>query len=184
VAAIEKHFVEFTSPGTFFHEETPTPIDAWDVGSAVAMAKGIKERLGAAPCGFQFVTRLCHEPIADGKGGTLKVESRELRRSGTHFITGRVITFEDAHAGGEPMRILRDNMRINDWPLCIENTNTWPWKNRYEPGDCIVDWDGRVIDRGDSPERMAYREATLAKFERMREERIAGWNSYQASRAK
>lgn len=54
---MEKHFVIFYSPGTFVHETTEKEIAAWNTQAAMDMARGIKERYGATPYGFQFITR-------------------------------------------------------------------------------------------------------------------------------
>lgn len=51
------HFVKFFSPGTFVAETTTEKIDAWSIATAVEMARTVKERYGARPYAFQFITR-------------------------------------------------------------------------------------------------------------------------------
>ena len=53
---VEKHFVEFFSPGTFVAESSRKQIDNWDVEKAVEMAHSISHRYNATPYGFQFIT--------------------------------------------------------------------------------------------------------------------------------
>ena len=54
---MKKHFVIFMSPGTFVSETTEKLVESWDVEEAKRLARDIKERHGATPYGFYFVTR-------------------------------------------------------------------------------------------------------------------------------
>ena len=44
VTPMKAHFVTFSSPGTFVHEETTKPIGSWDTEKAIEMAREITER--------------------------------------------------------------------------------------------------------------------------------------------
>lgn len=59
---------------------------------------------------------------------------------------------------------LRANMRCNDWPLMVENTNSYRTTMPYGSGDCVVDVDGNVVDAGDSATREAQRDAERAAW--------------------
>jgi exonuclease I len=82
---MKKNFVRFLSPSTFCHEETTKPIESWDVGRAIEMASKIKERHGATPFAFQFVTR--------GRKKN-ELDSRVTATSGRYYLGGKVLTLE------------------------------------------------------------------------------------------
>jgi hypothetical protein len=77
MSEIEQHFVIFHSPGTFVAEQTMEPVEHWDVNAAVERAKGIRERRGATPYGFCFVTR--------GRGPN-DLDSKETARSNFYYL--------------------------------------------------------------------------------------------------
>jgi hypothetical protein len=153
---MRKHFVEFFSPGTFVPEQTRKPIDAWNPVVAVELANGITERYGAKPYGFKFVTVLTADPVPDGEGGQLTVEPKEVARSGTHFLGGRLLTFDEI-PDAEEFKTLRFNMGCNDMPIVIENSNSWKFTGAFHEKDCIVDADGSIKRRGDDPDLLDYR---------------------------
>ena len=64
---MKKHFVTFFSPGTFVSETTEKEIDSWDVEKAKELARSIKERHGATPYGFRFITRSRNDDELDSK---------------------------------------------------------------------------------------------------------------------
>lgn len=113
---MNKHFVTFLSPGTFFSEQTERLIASWDSDKAVAMSKKIKERYGATPYGFYFTTR--------GRGPK-DLDSREIKRSGTYFLGGRILTYEDVEREMPKEDILMRNMKGNGWDKVIINENSW-----------------------------------------------------------
>jgi hypothetical protein len=76
---MEKHFVEFLSPGTFFAEITTVPIESWDTKKAQELAHGISERHSATPYGFRFITR---------SRGQDDLDSKVTARSGMYFLGG------------------------------------------------------------------------------------------------
>lgn len=143
-----EHRVTFLSPGTLFREESTKPIAGWCTRTAAQIARDVKERYGATPYGFYFSTIIVADPIADGEGGELKVLPREIERSGTHFLTGRVRTLVAIVAEGKPdEKILRSNMKSNGWRAVVEN-NSYRCMQPFEPGDFIVDWEGAITHRG------------------------------------
>ena len=164
---MRKHYVLFISPGTFISETSQKPIKAHSVTDAVKMAKGIEERHGAKPYGFQFITLLCSEPIDDGEGGTLKVEPKEVYRSGTYFITGDVVTLGEVISRNDARdSILVSNMRENDYPIIVENRNSFLSTVPFGEKDVIVDWQGNIVRRGDEAEFRQYRREKIDEHKR------------------
>lgn len=132
MAKVEKHYVIFFSPGTFVAEQSMEPVDSWDVDAAVERAKGIRERHGATPYGFCFVTR--------GRGDD-DLDSRETARSNFYYLGGKVETLEEIEARNDPKEsILRGNMRGNGYDRVIVNDNSWRWTQPLQPTDVVLDF--------------------------------------------
>lgn len=168
-----KHFVDFFSPGTFVSEQSRREVKALDTREAVEIANGIQERHAAKPYGFQFVTCIVSDAIPDGEGGKLEVAPKEVERSGTHYLGGKLLMYDEMPETKDT-HILRSNMRGNNMPICIENCNSWRFTGEFKEKDCIVDADGSVTRRGKDADLMNYRTLMTAAFqserERMREE--------------
>lgn len=146
----EKHFVTFISPGTLFHETTTKPIDSWDPCAAAAMARDVVERYGAKPFGFRFSTRLCSDPVDDGRGGTLEVMAKDVRASGIHYINGTVLSLAKVEARGDAAdRILINNMKGNGISHVVEVVNGYRSCHEFRADDCIVDQDGVIVRRSE-----------------------------------
>ena len=129
---MKKHFVEFFSPGTFVSEVSEKPIDEWDVKKACKMARSIKERHGATPYGFQFVTR---------SRGPKELDSKEVKRSNMYYLGGKVETLAQVEARNDPKEeILRSNMRCNGYGKIIINNNSWKTTMPLSDGDVILEW--------------------------------------------
>jgi hypothetical protein len=127
---MEKHFVTFYSPGTFFSETSEKPIDNWDVEAAVLMASDIKERHGAKPYGFRFTTR---------SRGETDLDSKVSATSGMYYLGGRVETLAEVEARNDPKEsILRSNMRANGIERIIVNDNSWRFTGALEDGDVVL----------------------------------------------
>lgn len=166
---INKHYVVFFSPGTFVSEQTEKEIDTPDIRVAVEMAKSITERYGAKPYGFQFVLRKTHPPLDDGEGGKLEVLAKEIRRSGTYFIGGKLLLLSDLERSNDQNdRFLIDNMRINDYPIVIENTNSWKSTMPFREEDVLLTADGEIQVLGDNPQLKDYRLETILRIKRER----------------
>jgi len=134
-------YVEYLSPGTFISESTLVECSKGiDICEAVKGAKKIKERHGATPYGFRFV---------DGNQDLIEGQR-------TYYITGEVIKYKDVPNTAKNHTI-RGNMRCNGWAYIIENTNSYKTTQPFEEEDVVVDWDGKIICRGDEPEMMKYR---------------------------
>ena len=128
---MEKHFVEFLSPGTFFAEQTELPIDSWSVDEAVEMSKKITERYGAKPYGFRFLTKSRNDADLD---------SHISNRSGTYYINGVVKTLEEIKAENNPNnRILISNMECNKWDKVVITTSPYRWTQPFTQDDRIVE---------------------------------------------
>lgn len=112
---MEKHYVIFCSPGTFFSETTKKEIDSWDTAKAVEMAREIKERHGATPYGFRFETWARAQE---------DWEPKRVETSNMYFLGGKIMTIDDIPDTKENS-ILRSNMRNNGYERVIENTNSW-----------------------------------------------------------
>ena len=130
--------VEFLSPGTLFSESSSYAVRSRSLGPVLTKMRGVIERHGAKPYGFRFT---------DGNGKPV---------SGTHYVTGKVIAFRDVPDDKEHS-MLKRNMRCNEQPFAIENNNSYRFTGEFEKDDVVVNRNGRVIERGDSPERMEYR---------------------------
>ncbi len=122
---MRKHQVTFYSPGTFVSESSTLNIDSWDTVKAVEMSEKITARYNARPYGFVFSTLIVADDIPDGEGGTLKVEPKEVERSGIHFLGGRLETYSDVVTRNDDKEsILRSNMRNNEsWVICINDNS-------------------------------------------------------------
>lgn len=155
------HYVTFMSPGTFVSEETSKEIYAWSTVEAAKMAKDIDERHGARPYGFKFSTRITHDPVPDGEGGMLDVQSKLVKKSGVYYINGSLIRFDDVP---EDQSIMRDNMRFNDYPLTVETRNSYRHTGYFSEKDIIVDASGKIIRRGDDSDLLEYRKTKIAEF--------------------
>ena len=129
---IRKHFVSFYSPGTFVHEETTKPIESWDPVVAKEMAREIKERHGATPFGFRFLTR---------ERGTDELDSKITKRSGMYFLGGDIATLAEVEARNLPDEsVLRSNMRCSNIKRIITNTNSWKVTLPLEKDDAVLQW--------------------------------------------
>lgn len=129
---MEKHFVTFYSPGTFFSEQSSREIDSWDVGKAKKMADSISERYGATPYGFQFSTRTRKEGDLD---------SKESNRSLMYYLGGKVETLAEVEARNLPEEsILRSNMRGNNIERIIVNDNSYRFTAALHKDDIVLDY--------------------------------------------
>lgn len=129
---MEKHFVEFKSPGTFFSESSTKEIDSWNVAKAMDMAHEINERHNAKPYGFLFITRSRTEDDLD---------SKVVKTSSFYYLGGRIRTLADVERDNiEGEETLRTNMRVNDIARVIENTNSWKFTAEFTDNDVLLDW--------------------------------------------
>ena len=127
---IEKHFVTFFSPGTFFAESTTEPIDSWDVEKAREMAENIIERYGAKPYAFQFSTRSRTDDESD---------SSVKKTSGTYFINCKVRTLAEVEADADPTeKILLSNMKGNGYSAIAQPLTDWKWTQPIREGDVVL----------------------------------------------
>jgi hypothetical protein len=132
MTVIQKHFVEFYSPGTFVSECTTREIGSWDVEAAKAMADNISERYGATPYGFRFVTRERSDDDLD---------SKPTAKSCLYYLGGKIETRDEVEARNDPTeRILRENVRRNGIERIIVNTNSWRFTAALKEGDIVLDY--------------------------------------------
>ncbi len=114
---VEQHYVEYASPGTFFNEVSRKEIASWNIAEAVKMLKTIKERYGATPYGFRFLTR---------SRGPDDLDATETASSPFHFYNCRVLTYHDIVSRNDPNdRILLSNMESNNWTRIAEPREGW-----------------------------------------------------------
>ena len=97
------------------------------------MARNIKERHGATPYGFRFITR--------GRGPD-DFDSKETARSNMYHLGGTVRTIEQVEDENNPdEKILLQNMKCNGWDRVIENNNSWKSTQPLEKDDVILDFE-------------------------------------------
>ncbi len=131
--------VVFYSPGTFFPESSSFEIKERSISWAIDKAKEIKERYDAKPHSFRF---------EDGNGKYL---------SGFHYLTGTLRTYDEVPDDKEHY-MLRTNMLNNDIAVCVENRNSFRFTGNFYEEDCILDWDGNIVQRGNDENLMNYRD--------------------------
>lgn len=128
---MRKHFVRFYSPGTFVAETTEREIDSWNIDKAKEMARSCKERHGATPYGFRFVTYERKDNELNSKTET----------SNMYFLGGKIRHIDFIILENNPEeRILISNMKNNGWDRVIENTNSYKITQPLEKDDVVLDW--------------------------------------------
>lgn len=135
---VQKHFVEFCSPGTLISETTAKEIDSWDVDKAVAMSRDIAERHNARPYGFRFMTR---------SRGPNDLDSKVTARSHFYWLGGTIRTAGEILSGTDPHEdVLRSNVRINNFKRIIVNTNSWKFTAPLGDDDVVLDYTPHTPD--------------------------------------
>lgn len=130
---MKKHFVEFLSPGTFVSEVSTKEIDSWDVEKAKDMARGIKERHGATPYGFRFITRERKDDDLD---------SKVTKHSGIYYLGGTVRHRDFVMIENKPdEQTLIFNMKVNNIERVIVNTNSYKVTMPLNDDDVVLDWE-------------------------------------------
>ena len=128
---MEKQFVVFYSPGSFCSEESTHPIGSWDVDKAVTLSRKIKERHGATPYGFRFITR------SRGDGD---LDSKISSRSPFYYLGGTVYTKEEIIERNLPEEdILRKNIEYQNIEKIIINTNSWKFTAAFDKDDILIE---------------------------------------------
>lgn len=129
---VKAHFVHFLSPGTFFAECTSRPIAKWDVQVAVKLSRFVKERYNAKPYGFYFTTRT---------RGPKDLDSKEKARSGTYYISGKILTLAQVKAMKDPKNdILIRNMEGNRWDrIVMSSAGGWRWTQPLHKNDVVIE---------------------------------------------
>jgi len=129
---MQKHFVEFSSPGTFVAETTTEEIDSWDTDMAIEKARKVKQRHGATPYGFKFLTRTRTESALD---------SKVTDRSCMYYLGGKTKTLDEVKNENDPKnKILISNMEMNGYDKIIVNDNSWRWTQPLEKDDVVLDF--------------------------------------------
>jgi len=96
------------------------------------MSRKIKERHGATPYGFQFVTRERNRNDFD---------SKETKRSSMYYLGGEILTLEQVRARKDSKdRILISNMECNNHDRVIVNNNSYRTTMPFERGDVVLDY--------------------------------------------
>ena len=128
---MEKNFVKYLSPGSFVSEETIKPIDSWDVKTAIEMAREIKERHGATPYGFVFITKSRTDE---------ELDSSITETSPMHYLGGKVYTLQEIkERKNRNDEILIRNMECNGWDCVIENNNSYKYTAIFKDNDILLD---------------------------------------------
>lgn len=130
---MEKHFVCFYSPGSFTSEVSQKPIDKWDVNLAKEIARTIKERHGATPYGFKFITRSRSNDDLD---------SKVSETSPMYYLGGKIGTLEEIKLKNDPRdNILIDNMERNNYKRVVTNKNSYCFTTYLNDTDIVLQWD-------------------------------------------
>lgn len=130
---MRKNFVVFYSPGTFVAENTERPLPGgWDIELAKSLAREIKERYGATPYGFRFITRA---------RGPEDLDSKQTHRSHMYYLGGKIETLAEVKARATAAdRILVSNMEGNGYERIVTNDNSWRWTQPLEKDDVVLEF--------------------------------------------
>ena len=129
--SVQKHFVQYVSPGTFVSEVSEVSVPKWDIELAIKKARGIKERYGATPYGFRFLTY--------GRGAK-DLNSKVIKSSNLYYLGGKVETYEEVCKRNDPKEeILRSNMKNNGYDKIVINTNSYRFTAGLNPTDVVLD---------------------------------------------
>lgn len=127
---MEKDFVIFYSPGTLVAETTICPIDSWNLDVAIQMSRKIRERHGARPYGFCFITKRRTDE---------ELDSREIKRSCMYYLGGSVLTLREVRARKDPRdKVLISNMECNGYDRVVQNDNSYRWTMPLKEGDVVL----------------------------------------------
>lgn len=129
---MKAHFVEFYSPGTMFAETTQAPVSSWNVDEAMKMAEGVRERHGATPYGFCFITREREDH---------ELDSKESKRSNFYFLGGVVLSLQEVIDRNDPNdKCLISNMKSHKHEKVVINTNSWKWVQPLRKDDVVLNF--------------------------------------------
>lgn len=127
---MNKNFVVFCSPGTFFDETSEYPIEDWDIKEAIKISKKVTERYNAKPYGFYFITKSRNNDDLD---------SHVSNKSNMYYLGGKIETLSEVKARATKNdKILIDNMICNHWDKIITNTNSWKITKPFLEGDILL----------------------------------------------
>jgi hypothetical protein len=127
---MEKHFVEFYSPGTIISETNLIEINSWDVNKAIELSKNIVQRHNSKPYGFKFITKSRNE---------YDLDSKITKQSNFYYLGGKIKTLAELKAENNPKdKILIDNMECNGYNKIIENNNSYKFTNYLNDDDIIL----------------------------------------------
>lgn len=125
---VERHFVDFFWPGIIFADHTVKQISSWDEKEALEIWKSFSEK--NKPYGFQFFTKARTDE---------ELDSKEVKRSGTYFINGTILSLDEIEREGNPgNRILINNMRCNGWDKIVRTMPPCCWTQPFEEDDKII----------------------------------------------
>jgi len=131
---MKRHFVKFYSPGTLVSEITTKQIECWNIIRAQKMAKDIKERYGATPYGFRFITK--------GRKPN-ELDSKVVDKSNMYYLGGTVKTLKEIKRENDPdNKILIRNMEGNGWDKVIINNNSYKCTLPLRKNDVVLNWKG------------------------------------------
>lgn len=129
MSKVERYFVVYYSPGSFFNETNEREIDEWDIEEAENMAKTIKQRYNATPFGFRFVTnRFNEETFAKEK----------VKESAMYFLGGEIKTLKEVKREMPDKKILISNMESNHINKVIVNDNSWRVILPFDEDDILL----------------------------------------------
>lgn len=150
------YLVTYYSPGSFVSETSSARFKNFNLASFVKRAKSISERHGSKPYGFTVEEK--EEPVSMPvvEGFKVEVEPNTLSSSGTYYITGNLIFYDDIKNNKEKA-ILASNLYNNSLGIGIENCNSWKFTGDFERNDFIVDWDGKIVRSGTDSDLVKYR---------------------------
>lgn len=114
------YLATYYSPGTLFAESSSHEFKTLDLPAMVHHAKKVSERHGATP--YCFTITEMKRPVEKGEFDVVPKEVR--RHGGRYYLTGTLSRYDDIPDTDE-FSILRANARGNDWPVFIENTNSY-----------------------------------------------------------